>query len=498
MLLLLLAVVQVAQRLGPSVEPLGAQPPNVLMIVLDDVGVDLVGSYAANYPTLALDPCTPNIDHLASAGVRFTNAWSNPLCSPTRAQIMTGRPGSRTGVGNITHRGLEEGNHGIQGAEITLPEVLTGYSAMAVGKWHLSDPFQDGDTYPHPLLAGFSSYAGTLYGLETEYDHWIKCVSPPGILIPDYTLYATTDTQADALAAIDTLHEPWLLLVGFNAAHSPFHCPQERGFVTSAGEPHCSQNWQQDCTLLLETPMCVAVGTKPCQARAMVHAMDILIGELLEAIDPTDTAVFLIGDNGTDSVAAVAPWPGIHGKTTLFQGGINVPLIAHVPGGARGVSHELVSAADLFATVADVGGVTLPADPLRDSVSLLPTILSPTTAKPPRAFVYSEHFAPNFIPVAGTHPPGYEAKFHNRAIRDDRYKLIEMHGKDAAGNCRSEILFFRLAEEGPEDPALGPDPFELDDLMLTQTQWTPDVQSAFAELALELSTEYPRLPTVCD
>jgi hypothetical protein len=173
-------------------------------------------------------------------------------------------------------------------------------------------------------------------------------------------------------------------------------------------------------------------------------------------------------------------------------------LIARVPGGASGVSHELASAADLFATVIDVTNSSLPADPLRDSVSLLPVVLSPTTAVPPRSFVYSEHFVPNFIPESGTYPPGYEAKFHNRAIRNDRFKLIEMHGKDAAGNCRSEVLFFRLAEEGPQDPALGPDPFEQDDLMLTQTQWTPDVQSAFAELVLELSTKYPRLPTVCD
>src|SRR5688572_33225540 len=100
-MLLMLALLQVAQAQGRAVKPPPPPPPpNVLMIVLDDVGVDLIGSYAVNYPSLILDPCTPNIDQLAATGVRFTNAWSNPICSPTPPHIMTAPPGRVTGVGN--------------------------------------------------------------------------------------------------------------------------------------------------------------------------------------------------------------------------------------------------------------------------------------------------------------------------------------------------------------------------------------------------------------
>src|SRR5688572_14172034 len=82
--------------------PVPPQLPNILVVLVDDMGVDQVGCYAQNYAALQEQPCTPNIDALAANGVRFTNAWANPVCSPTRAALQTGRPASRTGVGTIT------------------------------------------------------------------------------------------------------------------------------------------------------------------------------------------------------------------------------------------------------------------------------------------------------------------------------------------------------------------------------------------------------------
>ncbi len=475
-------------------------PPNVLVIVADDVGVDQLGCYASSYPTLAIQPCTPNIDQLAASGMRFTNAWSNPVCSPTRAQLLSGKRASHTGVGTISYRGPPTiGNHGLQSFEDTLASLLGGHESVAVGKWHVSDPFQDGTNFDHPLLCGFDFYAGSLYGLDPDYDDWTKCISPPGLLLPGFSEHATTDTTDDALNLLATLQEPWLLYVCYNAAHWPFHCPEDQGFPTGDCQVGaCGQQWCQDCNSLLSDPMCVTHGAMACQSRAMVHSMDSKIGEILSAIDPAKTVVIFISDNGTPIEPSVPPFSKAHAKGTLFQGGINVPLIVRVPGGTPGVSHELVSATDLFATVADLEGVVPPSDPQRDSVSLGPLLLPQSFTGAPRQHVFSEYFLPNFEPIAGSPPPGFLAQFHHRAIRNDAYKLIDNHGWDQpSASCVSERHFYKLADAPRQDPAFGPDPFEQNDLMLSIGSWTPEDQAAFAELDFQLMVNYPRLPTIC-
>ncbi len=474
-------------------------PPNVLLIVVDDVGVDLVGCYAERYPTLALQPCTPNIDQLAATGVRFTNAWSNPVCSPTRAQILTGKRASHTGVGTITTRPpWFPGNHGLQPWEDTLASMLPNYGSKALGKWHVSDPLQDGTSFAHPLALGFSRYAGSLYGLDPDYDDWTKCLSPPGVLLPHYANYATADTAADALVELASLSEPWLLYVGFNAPHLPFHCPEDMGFSTGDCQSgNCPLPWCQDCNHLISTPLCAAVGTAACQTRAMMHALDSKIGELLSAIDPQDTAVILISDNGTAGPAVVPPFVQSQSKGSLFQGGIHVPLIARAPGCTPSVRHELVSATDIFATLADLAGVAPPPDPQRDSVSFHPLLFAGGGGAV-RQHVFSEFFTLNFVPDQGQPPASFVAKAHHRAIRNATHKLIEMRGWDYQSNaCEMGLRFYRLADAPLQDPAFGPDPFEQDDLMLSQPSWTPEDQAAFAELVHELSVNYLRLPVAC-
>lgn len=472
--------------------------PNVLLIVLDDVGVDLVGSYAADYPSLPLTPCTPTIDALAAGGTRFTNAYCNPVCSPTRAQILTGKPALRTGVGAITFRGANvPGNHGLQPSEDTLAKLLAGYDKAALGKWHVTDPDQDGTTFLHPFLMGFERFAGNLYGLDPAYDSWTKTITPPGAQFPGTQDYATSDTTADALAELATMQEPWFLQVAYNCAHSPFHCPEELGYeVGELGQDPCPELWGADCVNALGSPPCTTLGPDACRARGMMHAVDNEIGKLLAAIDLDQTVVFVVGDNGTPPEPTVPPFVRNRAKGTVYQGGIHVPLIAHVPGGQAGERHELVSVTDLYATIGDLTNNVPPTDAARDSVSFV-RLLFPGAAQnfTSRETVYSEFFSPNFIPVAGGPPPGYEADFHMRAVRNDSFKLVAISGKHPwNAQCVDTLELYHLAYAPPQDPAFGPDPFEQNDLMPSMASWTPDVQQAFAQLSLELATSYPLLP----
>ena len=125
----------------------------MLLVVTDDTGLDMVGCYGS--PDAAP---TPNIDALAAGGCRFDAAFANPYCSPTRAQLLTGRHGHRTGIGsNVPHASA----YGLPTQELALPTALAphGYSTGAFGKWHLLSLPAQGPL--HPNLMGFETFAGS-------------------------------------------------------------------------------------------------------------------------------------------------------------------------------------------------------------------------------------------------------------------------------------------------------------------------------------------------
>jgi len=187
---------------------------NILLIIADDFGVDSHGIYGIGSSTAP----TPTIDGLATEGVRFLQAWSNPLCSPTRATLLTGRYSFRTGVGFPTSESRQIGLH-----EFTLPQALSqlGYSSAAIGKWHLSGDSNGGGYNPN--LMGFDHYSGNLDGFVPDYYNWTKTVNGIDSTV---TNYATTENVDDALDWIsDQGESPWFLWLAFNAAHSPFHAP---------------------------------------------------------------------------------------------------------------------------------------------------------------------------------------------------------------------------------------------------------------------------------
>lgn len=439
-LALLAAPVTLALRPAPQA-PAGAPDlpagrPSVLVVLLDDVGTDMLGCYGD-----PAAPCTPNIDALAAAGVRLTRAYANPICSPTRAALLTGRHAFRTGVGFALSGSDPDADDGLALAELALPEHLAagGYATAAIGKWHLLGP---GDPDTHPNDHGFGHYRGSLNragGSIGSYFSWPRTVD--GVTAPESS-YATTRQTLDALEVLGSLPRPWFGFVALSAAHGPFQAPPPAACPSAPG---CA------------CPATSVAGRRE-RYEAIVESADAHLGVLVRAlVEATqgELVVMLLGDNGTpNEFAQACPRAG---KAYVYEGGIRVPWIVWGPGIAPAVRDDLVQVTDVFATVCELAGLPVPAS-AEDSLSFLPVLHGAPGA---RATVYEELFTPTGLPFAPTR--------HLRAIGDGRWKLLRHTG----ASLPAEELFDLWA-----------DPCETTDLL--QAPLSPEAQRAYFRLEDEL------------
>jgi len=379
-----------------------AQPGkrNVLLIIADDMGTDRSVQYRSvtGNPVANL-PATPNIRSLANSGVTFDNAWANPVCSPTRAGLLTGRHSFRTTVANALSNGSPTG---LLDEETTLPESIAhaGYVSGLFGKWHLG-PGLSG-TYRGPLDQGFADHLGSIDGALTSYALWEKYEN--GVSMGLVTNYPTFENATDAIDWIDAQTERWLAVVAFNAPHSPMHTP---------------------------TMACDGVSSPVDDINAMIECLDDQIGRLLTEIDEEElenTTVIFIGDNGTESSEILGPFDVNNDshKGNVYEGGIRVPFIIsdgyHIVSGTEapvstGIGrirnpgrreNALAHTVDIFATVAAIAGVESEAE---DSFSLIP-YMAPVyrvPLAPLREYMYTDRCQPSLFQAA---------------IRNHQYKLI--------------------------------------------------------------------------
>lgn len=450
--------------------PVWAQE-NVVLIVGDDMGVDTLAVYgeAGDYPV------TPNLDGLATQGVSFRNVWSTPVCSSTRATILTGRYGFRNTVGALVKQ--SSGGHDLPLCESLLPESLcpVGYRTAAVGKWHLTNggynapPMQPCLPQFSPLVVGgpihhgFDYFAGSLFNFSSPSQHYFNWqrFEP---LLPDGTMaamaanpsldYATRQNVDDAIHWLENSgDDPFFLYLAFHSPHVPLQVPPAGEFVPRPG---------LDSPGMLFDPN--SGHDDRAFFKAMVESMDHQIGRLLARLEclglRENTWIIFVGDNGTTEDVNTSDRPG---KGTLFEGGINVPLIVSGPLGwidePRRFHEGLVNTTDLFATVCDMAGAALPAGVTLDSYSLLP-VLEDHTASTGRALAYSELF-----PHSGA--PGPK---DGQAIRNERYKYI-LHSANSAES------FFDLEV----------DPLEQDNLLLDVPGLTLNERNNLAALKIALS-----------
>jgi arylsulfatase A-like enzyme len=412
---------------------------NVLMLLADDVGVDKIGAYAEGGQI----PATPNINALAAGGVRFKTCWANATSSTTRATILTGRYGFRTGIGYLVLQ--DTSTPALSISEMILPELfdlgLPGlYHHAAIGKWHLGNFTVGGDFAPN--FAGFEYCSGILTNMEgtDNYSQWKKTVNGS----TSYSnQYITTDQVDEAIGFINSQTGPWYCQVWFWASHAPYEAPPTSlcGCVLPPPVPHGVVMPYYDATLV---------------------SMDAEIGRLLSMIPSNvlaNTTILFSADNGTPAESTVAPFNPAHAKPTLYEGGLRVPLIIKGPQvvqPGRVVNH-LVNTVDFYSTVLDLVGVQpqplLPPGTKIDSVSMLPYLTDPN-APAQRKWIFSDLF----------YAPLFEPK---RTIRDTRFKYLRQ-------GTFEELYDLQL------------DPWETNNLMLGTL--TPFQTRMYRNLKLQMET----------
>lgn len=372
------------------IQPLAAD--NVLLIIADDLGRDSLAKF--NQDPLASIPNTPNIDHLAESGILFDRAYAYSTCSPTRASILTGRYEFRTGVFSPEVNTLMPNEYTL--AEAIVDSGKIGDRLAHLGKWHLG-----GSSDAPNTIGGWPHFAGALGGGIPDYSRWTKVTN--GTTTSRYTTYATTDLVDDAVNWIESQGpEEWFLWVAFNAPHTPYHKPP-----SELHEYDDLSGTEED---ILANPR--------AYYEAMVQAMDTEIGRLLDSVDMGTTTVIFIGDNGTPNSVLQEPFPRRHGKGSLYEGGINVPLIiagSAVPIDSQNTTNSsMIQSVDLYDTILDLLKISeeelMPTQLVSDSQSFY-DVLTGENSSHSRTITY-------------TAQPGSSASTRDLAVSNDRYKWI--------------------------------------------------------------------------
>ena len=278
----------------------------------------------------------PNLQTLADNGLLFSRAYAQPVCSPTRATMMTGRQVFQHNVG------FPDESESFSEDEITLPEVFTSmgspYAMASVGKWHLGG----GDT-GYADRGGWDEFYGITGGGVSSYTSWEKNSNGSSATSTNYTTTDQVDETLTFIATQEVANTPWFMWVAFNAPHTPFHEPPANlapigGYSTNSGASANLNNYIH-----------------------MLEALDTEIGRLLSNIDLSNTHVMIIGDNGTPGQTVQDPFGNGHAKGSLYEGGTHVPFIVQSPDMAPSIvgttNHTLVHCIDLFSTILEMGGV---------------------------------------------------------------------------------------------------------------------------------------------
>ena len=366
------------------------QSPNILLIIADDMGIDSTPGFGINEDL----PSTPTLDSLREKGLSFTNCWAAPQCSPTRAAIMSGKYGIKTGV--MRPPLILDTSHTSLFTKIK-EQSITDYSMGLIGKWHIGG--SGTSNYSHPKDSGVPYYEGVFTSQVDDYYNWTKVNSEENE--EQVNEYVTAHLTNNAISWIDDQTKPWFLWLAHVAPHAPFQTPPEGTYTTSP---------TNNRTTYL----------------SMVESMDYEINRLLESMDDDtleNTVIIFIGDNGTPGQANNF-WPNGHAKSSIYEGGIRVPLIITGKSVERvnEVEASLVQATDLHATILELAGVQLLGG-TDNSLSLKPALSFENQVS--KKINYTDYESSNT---------------ELWATRNDTYKLIEdENGREEFYNIITDI-----------------------------------------------------------
>lgn len=337
--------------------------PNIVVISIDDLGYADVSPFGKGIGY------TPNIERLAGEGMRLNCCYAQPVCTPSRAALLTGCYPRRVGLEKGSWHGVlfPGDRHGLNPSEITIARMLKrrGYATACIGKWHLGDQ-------PEflPTRHGFDSYFGIPYSNDmgrgvknpqaenpcpplplVRNEKAIREVTDQDVLTPEYTAEAVEFIKQNR-------KRPFFLYLPHNRVHGPLFAAKERRGKSGKGLFHDS-----------------------------VADSDWSVGEVMRAIEQQglaqNTFVIFTSDNGGTPRSDNKPFRG--NKGSVFEGGLRTPTIAWWPGRIRAgaVTDELTSHIDFLATIAKVAGAEPPRDRKIDGHDLTPLLFGPPSAKTP-------------------------------------------------------------------------------------------------------------------
>ena len=364
--------------------------PNIVLLIADDLGWADVGYHGSEIQT-------PAIDALAAEGLQLNRFYTYPVCTPTRASLVSGQRMRTVGL-------IEPippwSDAGLPLDIATLPEELRklDYVTWKVGKWHLGDHYLE----QFPNQRGFDHFYGFLSGEINYYTHlfvsaldWQR--NGESLQEEGYATHLLTD-EAVRLLESHPDHQPFFLDLSYNAPHTPLQAPEE-----TVAEYVAIENYNRR------------------RYAAMVTEMDRGIARVIEAIrnrqDARNTLVMFMSDNGgmPRYGASNAPLKGT--KTNHYEGGIRVPAVVWWPAVVPAGMHEqIVSVHDLFPTLLGLAGSPPASDPQRPGVDFWPSVVDGTSLRRDEPISFA-------MMLPG--PPGVPARLSNSVIVDG-WKLLEV------------------------------------------------------------------------
>lgn len=403
----------------------GADKPNFVFFLVDDLGYMDIG---ANNPNTFYE--TPNVDRLASEGMRFTNGYAaNPVCSPTRYSIMTGKYPSRVDAtdwfsgrrsGRFLHARL---NNRMPLSEVTLGEALqeAEYQTAFLGKWHLGPSAEF-----WPEKQGFDINIGG-HNRGSPPGGYFAPFKNPRLTDGPRGQHLTTRLTSESLKIIERFKDkPFLLYLSFYTVHTPLQAPKDlvakyKAKATRLGLDDKPEFAGEEQVWPTDRPRRVRILQKHATYAAMVETMDTSVGRVLNKLKELNldknTVVCFMADNGGLSTSEGSPTSNLPlrgGKGWLYEGGIREPYLIKWPGTTKpGSTCDVpVISTDFYPTILDIAG--LPAKPKQtlDGISLVPLLKRSGSIAERPLFWHYPHYSNQ-----GGMPGG--------AIRVGDFKLIE-------------------------------------------------------------------------
>ena len=404
-----------------------AAPPNVVFVLVDDLGYMDIG---ANHPETFYE--TPNIDRLSATGMRFTNGYAaNPVCSPTRYSIMTGRYPSRVDATNF-FAGKREGrfrpaplNDRMPLDEVTIAEALKarGYATFFAGKWHLGP-----DERFWPTKQGFDvNRGGHRAGGPFKAGKYFSPYGNPRLEDGPKGEHLTARLAEETVRFIDQHKaQPFLAYLSFYSVHTPLMAPKalvekyqqkaERlGLIDREAFGDEEQVWPTD------KPRKVRQLQAHATYAAMVESMDAAVGRVLTTLDELglaeNTIVCLTSDNGGLSTSEGSPTSNLPlrgGKGWLYEGGIREAFLIRAPGTAEpGSTCDVpVVSTDFYPTLLELTGTPPRPQQHQDGQSLVPLLKGGTRLDRTAIYWHYPHYS-------------NQGGFPGAAVRSGDWKLIE-------------------------------------------------------------------------